>query len=995
MEFSAAHSATPSPDRPIILSVVIPCYNQGEYLLEAIHSVEDCPDQVYEIIIVNDGSTDALTVDLMRHLADQGYIVLNQDNQGLARARNNGIEKAKGRYILALDSDNKILPEYISRGIEILDQYADVGVVYGQPKWFGEAQRTWEIPEQFDPGQLILGNYIDACAVFRKSLWRDCEGYDPHMPVMGLEDWDFWLSAIEKGWKFYYVSEVLYEYRVRADSMVSACSLPENWSRSLRYIYTKHAKLCITCFPQIIEEREVRIGNLQVHIKNLDTYQRSLSEQVSKLEKTVLQQSGSNQQLQDQLLQAQFALETTQSTLTQSALQITSQLHQAHLELERSNAQLKQVQAESDQAQQSIREMFQVSQQKLAQTQHLQMQLDNVYHEGVKGATFRLLKKINLKLKREISRVKQTPALAKLKKLEALLYKTKSKLFSKTDSSALLPNYSLLALSKINQDRFWEILDPIISRSAANVGRGNPQISILTPTWNSSLDWFVETAISVFNQTLPNWEWCIVDDGSHHPEIRAVVEEMARRHPRVTVCLQKTGKGISGATNQALELARGEFICLLDHDDTLAPLAIEVVTREIGKGYDAIYSDEDKIALSGRSYTEPFYKPDWSPEYFNGVMYVGHLLCVRRALALQVGGFRSEFDGVQDYEFMLRISEATSLISHIPKILYHWRKISGSIAATINAKPRIAELQVAAVNAHLERLKLPAQPTAVDSNHRVQLVPQQKITYPLVSIVIPTKNAPEYLGKCLESIFNTTIYPYYEVVLVDNKTTDPIALQIMEKFPVKRVLFPETFNFSRANNIGVSAAKGEYIIFLNNDTEVITPGWIEHLLYYAEQTNVGAVGALLLYPDQTVQHAGVVMGLRGTADHVMRGFPIGIDGYAGSLVCSREVSAVTAACLMLKKTDFEAVGGFNEHFFTHYQDVDLCLQLLKLGKKNIYASQSVLIHHESKTRQASYDIVDRMLLLDLHQHYIDSGDPYYNPNFDIAYFDYTVRAEAC
>lgn len=678
---------------------------------------------------------------------------------------------------------------------------------------------------------------------------------------------------------------------------------------------------------------------------------------------------------------------------------LRAQLQQTQLELKRSRAQLRQTQLELEQSQSYVREAFQSFQreqeQKLSQIQQLQFQLDQIHNEGVKGAAFRFLKKLKGKGKRIVSQIRKIPSATTLKTFKASFQKVQSKLSARHDAFAPTRHPELLALSGINSERFWQILRPILATSVDGAGEEIPKISILTPTWNSSLDWFVETAISVFNQTLPNWEWCIVDDGSQNPDIRAVVEELARQHPRVRVCLQETSNGISTATNQALDLAQGKFICFLDHDDTLAPNAIAAFSQKIEEGFDVIYSDEDKIDSSGRNYTEPFYKPDWSPEYFRGVMYVGHLLCVRKDLALRVGGFDRQFDGVQDYEFMLRVSEATGRIAHIPQILYHWRKIPGSIAARVDAKQGITQLQAAAVQAHLHRLNLPAKPCSVGNNHRIQFLPKPRTTYPLISIIIPTKDAPEYLEKCLESIFNITIYPNYEVILVDNETTDPTALQIMEKFPVKHIPLPNPFNFSRANNLGAKAADGDYLVLLNNDTEVITSDWLEHLLYYAEQDDVGAVGALLLYPDNTVQHAGVVMGLRGTADHIMRGFSRGIDGYAGSLICSREVSGVTAACLMLKKRDFDAIDGLNEHFFTHYQDVDLCLQLVKLGRRNIYVPQAVLIHHESKTRKTNYDIVDRMLLLDLHQQYIDLGDPYYNPNFDIAHSDYTIRTEAC
>jgi GT2 family glycosyltransferase len=243
----------------------------------------------------------------------------------------------------------------------------------------------------------------------------------------------------------------------------------------------------------------------------------------------------------------------------------------------------------------------------------------------------------------------------------------------------------------------------------------------------------------------------------------------------------------------------------------------------------------------------------------------------------------------------------------------------------------------------------------------------------------------------LKSIFTRSTYQHFEVILIDNETTDQAALQTMKQYPIKRVLLPNPFNYSRANNIGASYARGEYLLFLNNDTEVVSEDWLEQLLYYARQPDVGAAGGLLLYPDQTVQHAGIVLGFRGTADHVMRGFARSMDGYAGSLACAREVSGVTAACLMMRRELFDECGGFNEHYFTHYQDVDLCVRLTQTGRMIIYTPRAVLIHHESVTRKTYYDLVDRTLFLDQWQSYVDAGDPFYNPNFDRDSHNYAVK----
>jgi GT2 family glycosyltransferase len=415
------------------------------------------------------------------------------------------------------------------------------------------------------------------------------------------------------------------------------------------------------------------------------------------------------------------------------------------------------------------------------------------------------------------------------------------------------------------------------------------------------------------------------------------------------------------------------------------------MARKIEEGYDVVYSDEDKLDDTTGELVEPFFKPAWSPEYFRGVMYAGHLLCVRREIARNVR-FDSAFDGVQDFEFMLRVSETGARIGHVPRVLYHWRKTPGSIAETSDAKPQAGALQRSAVNGHLGRMKLPAQAEQSDLPHRLRMLPTPRVNFPSVSIIIPTKDAPEMLGRCLKSVSEKTSYPEFEVILMDNETTDERALQLMEQSPVRRISFPNPFNFSRANNQGAIAATGDFLVFLNNDTEIVTEDWLQHLLYYAEQPDVGAVGALLIYEDRTVQHAGVALGMRGTADHTMRGFPIGVDGYAGSLACAREVSAVTAACLMMRKSLFHEIGGFNEHFFTIYQDVDLCLRLRERGLRLICTPQALVVHHESVSRRSYYDMIDRTLLLDQWESMIERGDPYYNPNLNLERGDYSRRS---
>lgn len=520
-----------------------------------------------------------------------------------------------------------------------------------------------------------------------------------------------------------------------------------------------------------------------------------------------------------------------------------------------------------------------------------------------------------------------------------------------------------------------------------------PLVSVVVPVYDTPPALLEKMIESVERQAYRNWELCLVDDASPAPHVRPIMEQAAVRDPRIRVTFRPANGNISAATNTGIAMARGEFIAFLDHDDELTADALFEVVRLLNDEpeTDVVYTDQDKIDTEGRR-SEPFHKPAWSPSYLQSVMYVGHLLVVRAAVLAETGGCDSAYDGVQDFDLMLRLGEATTRIRHIPRILYHWRKIPGSIASDSGAKRGIVDLQRRAVQAHLDRLGLPAIATTDGSAHRVRVVPAARSHEPLVSILIPSKDHPELIGPCLESLFGKTAYAAFEVLVGDNETTDPEALAILDKYPVTRVPLPGPFRFAAFNNRMAEHSRGDYLLLLNNDTEIVDPKWLDTLMLYAEQDDVGAVGPLLLYGDGTVQHAGVILGPRGTADHVMRGFPGDSDGYAGSLPAAREVMAVTGACLLVRRDHYLACGGLNETFGRHYEDVDFCLRLRRLGLRNVFVGSTHLVHHESKSRGSYYDLTDRMLLLDHWEPWIVRGDPYYNRAFDPERVDYSIRS---
>lgn len=516
-----------------------------------------------------------------------------------------------------------------------------------------------------------------------------------------------------------------------------------------------------------------------------------------------------------------------------------------------------------------------------------------------------------------------------------------------------------------------------------------PLISLAMPTYRSDLGWLRKAIDSVRAQHYPDWELCIVDDGSGQAEPAGSLERWAGADSRIKFKAAERNRGISAATNEALAMCSGEFVGFLDHDDELTPDALLRVAQALAADpeLDAVYSDSDKLTLHGVR-ADPFLKPDWSPVYALGAMYIGHLLVVRRALAEAAGGFDPAFDTIQDFEFFLRVAERTDRIHHIPQTLYHWRAIPGSIAAGTDQKSGVEELQAKAVSAHLERRGVDAvavpHPTIP---HRAVLAPRGGAgAGTKVSLVVATGGGSGGLQRLLGSLFELTSHRDFETIAIGRGEGAPAGTP-------ERVTWiagePGPFRRGRANNLGAAAASGEYLVFLGEDLEIVEPDWIEGLLLHARLPGVAAVGPLLARPDGLVDQAGVAIGLSDPAGPMLAGFPADGDGYYGALPCAREVSALSAECLLVARTAFEAESGFNELYDREYEDFDLCRRLARRGLGSVYAPRPRLVNHRTPAaRRAATDIVDRALFVDCWYDELMRGDPYFNPGFGRQLADY-------
>ena len=541
----------------------------------------------------------------------------------------------------------------------------------------------------------------------------------------------------------------------------------------------------------------------------------------------------------------------------------------------------------------------------------------------------------------------------------------------------------------------------VLRRRASSFPR-QPTISVVMPVRNTPLAILDKAIRSVLDQAYVNWELCIADDASSMPGIRQLLERHAAKDSRIRLRFRDSRGNIAAASNTALEMATGEFIALLDHDDVLPSHALYWVAEAINRHPDArlLYSDEDKIDMKGKRF-DPYFKSDFNYELFLAQNMVSHFGVYRRDLICSLGGFRSGFDGSQDYDLALRVVAAIqrTQIVHIPRILYHWRAIAGSVALSRTEKDFCAPAAWRAVTDHLQPLGgvVERAPEAL-MYHRIRH--QLPAVLPLVSIVICTRDHEALLRRAVESIRSLSTYPHYELVIVDNGSRDPQAVAYLASLasqPGIQVIRDDSpFNYSRLNNGAVAHCRGEVICLLNDDIEVITPNWLEEMVAFAIKPDVGAVGARLWYPDGTLQHGGVIIGAGGVAGHAHLRLPKGSPGYFGRAVLQQELSAVTGACLMVRRTVFAEVGGLDEQIAVAFNDIDFCLRLRGAGYRNIWTPFAELIHHESASRGPE-DNPEKIARFQrevrlMHERWGDvlAGDPYYNPNLSMRSGDYSL-----
>lgn len=539
-------------------------------------------------------------------------------------------------------------------------------------------------------------------------------------------------------------------------------------------------------------------------------------------------------------------------------------------------------------------------------------------------------------------------------------------------------------------------------KESATVFEKDIKFSIVVPLYNTPIKFLKQMIDSVTNQTYANWQLCLADgsDNQHN-----YVEEYVKSITDKRICYKKLteNKGIADNTNECIAMADGDYIALFDHDDLLHPSALFEMMRAIcDKDADFVYTDEVTFVGRPNNITIYNFKPDFSPDTLRSYNYICHFTAFKRQLLDEVGGFNREYDGSQDYDLILRLTEKAKNVVHIPKALYFWRSHKTSVASDVSAKPYVVESAKRALAAHLERVGFcgRVEDATVPTTYKIQY---DIVGEPLVSIIIPNKDHSDDLKKCLNSVYKKSTYKNFEIIVVENNSTEQKTFEYYKEAEAKYsnlkvITWEKGFNYSAINNFAVKESKGEYVLLLNNDIEIITDDWIEQMLMYAQRSDVGAVGAKLYYDDDTIQHAGVIVGLGGVAGHSHKGFARENPGYMARAAIAQNLSACTAACLMMRKDVYNEVGGLDEGYAVAFNDIDFCMKIRKADYLIVFTPFAEFYHYESKSR-GDEDTPEKRARFNSEifrfqerwEKELKAGDPYYNPNLSLDSEDFSLR----
>jgi glycosyltransferase involved in cell wall biosynthesis len=874
-----------------------------------------------------------------------------------SRAGNVGLSDARGDYLIFLDDDDLFMPDHVSLLIDALTRNPDKKVAYSCVTGINEQKLPIgnTFCREFDRTQLLAGNYIPIhAALFSRSIVDNGCRLDESLDL--YEDWDFWLQAAAYGdflfvphFSAYYRIGGLYGQGVRPDMVFArqvSLSLFEKWRNEWRHNDLLNIMDRVRAYDAVATDRDAIAAYCDTVVADRNAVVTDRDRLIATLNDT----------------EAKYRA-VIHEILSSTSWRITYPLRMGKtffISVNR-NIFLRNI----------IRLKF-IGKAGLAAVKRL---------GGVRKTIHRTLKVLKFE---------------GMDGLRSRLIKYNQFQEQRSPQSSIAP--SCIILDK--QQRYRLAVEPsgytyIPKRQPDNLKtiiaamEQQPFFSIIVPVYNTPPELLTKLLKSVTSQWYPHWQLILADDASPSAQTQ---DDLAKiNDPRIKVLSLPKNLGIAGATNAALAQARGEFVVLLDHDDELTDDCLYELALCINReNPDYIYSDEDKILPDGQL-SEPHFKPDWSPDTMMSTMYVCHVSCIRRELLTAVGGLRSDYDGCQDWDLVLRLTESTHRISHIPKVLYHWRIIPASTSADIAAKPYVLDASKRVREDALKRRGLTGTVEPVEQVKGYFRVNYHLQGDPLISIIIPSRDNSEVLSRCLNSIFEKSSYLNFELIIVDNGSLEPATLAYLDQVRTQAnttvIHHDAPFNFSELCNIGASVAQGDLLLFLNDDTEVISKDWLERMGGYAQLTHVGAVGAKLLYPNGSeIQHAGV-LNLEDGPVHAFLQLDADTPGYYMRNLLEYNWLAVTGACLMIEQSKFQVIGGFDETFPIAYNDIDLCLSLHNSGLYNVVCQAVRLIHHESVSRGLDHLsaskharlLQEKRRLFEKHPHYFQF-DPFHNPN---------------
>ncbi len=965
-----------------LVSVVLTNYNGERFVRQAVDSVLAQTYDNWELIIVDDASTDQSLHILKEYRDPRIRLKVNERNGQVSFSHNVGNAMCRGQYIAALDYDDIWKPEKLEKQVAWMEAHPEVGVCFTWLDIIDESSHIIDDTQTISMFRmenrdrvawlrelLTTGNHFaNDSSLIRTSVMKEIGEND--LSLIQLHDYDMWVKIALKH-DLYVMPEVLMSYRRLTDGS-SITSAGEFNTRQAYFEYSWIIGRTIrnmedTLFRQVFQKDLIR--------PDLETPEATLCEKALYLRRD-----------HDLINTKALAFEMLTDLLREKSTR---------------NLLWEEFRVTQHEIYTMTREPIQVDpdmQEKIWGFEVLQLNdLSNKLQLMENSFSWRITRPIrSLKLYAGRFHAKH-PRPANCVKTALALVKKGPEAARDVWKNCPVPPSKILGLgAEISADQAEKEKRTVFTKEI--------RFSILVPLYNTPRTFLTEMIRSVQNQTYAGWELCLADGSdADHSWVGEICRKQAKKDSRIRYTHLEENGGISENTNACLNLATGSWIGLLDHDDLLHPSALYEVMKAIcDRNADFVYTDENTFIKKPSDAYDPHFKPDFSPDTLRAVNYICHFTAFDRSLLEKAGGpFRSEFDGSQDYDLVLRLTEQAKHIVHIPRVLYFWRAHQASTAQSIGAKPYVIDAAKKAIGEQLDRLGLKgqAEDSKVPSMYRMRYEIEGN---PLISIIIPSWEHKEDLSRCLDSIYRLSTYKNFEIIIVENNSQSREIFdyyeEVKKKYGVQVVVWNQGFNFSAICNFGFSAAGGDYVLLLNNDTEVITPDWLQEMLMYAQRKDVGAVGAMLYYPNDTIQHAGIILGIQGIAGHSHKYMPRGTVGYKGRLCYAQNLSAVTGACMMIPRHVYLQVNGYDKGFRVAFNDVDFCLRVRQAGYLIVFTPFAELYHHESLSRGSDMTPANRQRFISEINRFrnrwgaeLEAGDPYYNPNLSLEKEDFSLR----